>query len=267
MTFETIIYELEDHVVTITLNRPERLNAFNQKMSNELKEAWTRIKADPEVRCAIVTGAGEKAFCTGADMTGYIEEGDFNSTFEPKSEPDFLTMTAIQNQCWKPVITALNGMVVGGGLHFIGGSDITIMSETATIFDTHVAVGKVSGLETVELLRKLPFETVARLALLGGSERMTAAEAKEVGLVSEVVPPAQLMTRARELAGYIATHSPAAVSRTKQAMWQSLDVGLEDALKMAWRIICEHNLHPDNEEGPMALYEKRRANWKPYEHP
>ena len=267
MDFETILFETEGHIATITLNRPERLNAFNVKMTRELKRAWDTVKGDTEIRCAIVTAAGDRAFCTGVDVTGYIEDGDFEAAREPKSTPDFLTMSAIQNKCWKPVITAVNGMVVGGGLHFLGGSDINICSESATFFDTHVAVGKVSGLETVELLGRIPFEAVAKLALLGGSERMSAREAREVGLVSEVVPPDELMPRARQLAGYIASHSPAAVMRTKRAMWESLDLGLEEGLANAWEIIRVHNVHPDNEEGPRAKYEKRPPNWEPFEHP
>lgn len=87
MNYETIIYEVDAHIATITLNRPERLNAFTQHMSNELKDAWTQVKTDPEVRCAIVTGAGEKAFCTGVDVTGYIEEGDFEMARKPRSKP------------------------------------------------------------------------------------------------------------------------------------------------------------------------------------
>tara|TARA_R110000823_G_scaffold130015_24_gene258160 strand:+ start:1846 stop:2661 length:816 start_codon:yes stop_codon:yes gene_type:complete len=267
MHYETILYEASEHIATITLNRPERLNAFNKKMTDELKHAWEQVKTDREIRCAIVTGAGEKAFCTGVDVTGYIEEGDFELSRQPQSTPDFLTLTAIQNQCWKPVITAINGMVVGGGLHFIAGGDITVCADTATFFDTHVAVGKVSGLESVELLRRIPFEAVARLVLLGGAERMSAAQAKDVGLVSEVVPANELMQRARQLAGYIAAGSPAAVANTKRAMWQSLEGGLGEGLDNAWEIICEHNSHPDNEEGPLAKYEKRVANWKPFEHP
>ena len=225
------------------------------------------VKRDGEIRCAIVTGAGEKALCTGMDVAD-VASGD--NVAEGELELDnspFNYLTAVQNRCWKPVVTAINGMIVGGGLHFIGGSDITISAETATFFDTHVAVGKVSGLETVELLRRIPFEAVAKLALLGGSERMSAAEAKEVGLVSEVLPPEKLMSRARELAGYIATHSPTAICNPKRAMWQSLDTGLEEGLKLAWDIICEHNVHPDNEEGPLAKYEKRAPNWKPFDHP
>lgn len=267
MSYDTILYEVAEHIATITLNRPGRLNAFNRQMSNELQDAWSRVKADPEVRCVIVTAAGDKAFCSGVDVTGHVEDGDFDLTDETREKPAFLTLTARQNACWKPVVTAINGMVVGGGLHFIGGGDITICAENATFFDTHVAVGKVSGLEPVELLRKVPFEVVARLALLGGAERMSAAEARAVGLVSEVVPPEQLMPRARQLAGYITQHSPTAVARTKQAMWQSLDTGLEEGLQRAWAIICEHDPHPDNTEGPTASYEKRAPNWEPYDHP
>jgi enoyl-CoA hydratase/carnithine racemase len=267
MDYATIKYELSDHIATITLNRPERLNAFNMAMTRELKHAWAQVKADPEVRCVIVTGAGEKAFCTGVDVSGHVEDGEFDIADDPNAEPDFLTMTAIQNHCWKPVITAINGMVVGGGLHFIAGSDINICAEHATVFDTHVAVGKVAGLEPVELLRRIPFEAVAKLALLGGAERMSAAEARAVGLVSEVVPAGQLMSRARELAGHIAACSPAAVAATKRAMWQSLDMGLDEGLRHAWSIICAHDPHPDNHEGPLAKYEKRAPVWQPYEHP
>lgn len=271
MAFEHIIYEVEGHIATITLNRPERLNAFNKKMTDELGEAWTTVKRDPEIRCVIVTGAGDRALSTGADVKGYMEEGDFDIAREPRSgssaTPDFLTLTAIQNGCWKPVITAVNGMVCGGGLHFIADSDITIAADSATFFDTHVAVGKVSGLESVGLLRRIPFEAVARLALLGGSERMSADEAKAVGLISEVVPAADLMARARKLAGYIASHSPVSVARTKQAMWESLDLGLEEGLSNAWNIIREHNVHPDNEEGPRARYEKRSPQWEPFSQP
>jgi len=264
MEFTTILYEVSGHIATITLNRPERLNAFNLKMSEELQAAWTEVKRDTEVRCVIVTGAGDRALCTGVDITGYIEDGDFDMRAEPRAKPDFLTLTAIQNQCWKPVITAVNGMVCGGGLHFLVDSDITVCADTATIFDPHVAVGKVSGLESVGLLRKIPFEAVARLVMLGGAERWSAVQAQAAGIVGEVVPAAQLMDRARELAGHIVRHSPTAMALTKRTMWESLELGHERALENAWEIIREYNLHPDNEEGPLAKYEKRPPRWQPY---
>ena len=264
MPFETIIYEVSEGIATLTLNRPERLNAFTQQMSDELGAAWAEVKADPAVRVAIVTGAGERAFCTGVDIAGFIEDGDFQMRREPASNADFLTLTAIQNRCWKPVITAVNGMCCGGGLHFVADSDINLCADTATLFDTHVAVGKVAGLEPVGLLRRIPFGSVAKMALLGGSERMGAEEALRIGLVEEVLPADRLLARARELAGLIARHSPVSVARTKRAMWESLDRGLEEGLANAWDIIREHNVHPDNEEGPLAKYEKREPRWQPY---
>jgi E-phenylitaconyl-CoA hydratase len=267
MEFETIRFEVYEHIATITLNRPERLNAFNQKMAIELKSAWEDAKRNQTVRCVILTGVGEKSLCTGVDINGFLEDGDFQLSKEPNEKPDFLTLTAIQNGCWKPVVTAVNGMVCGGGLHFLADSDITICADNATFFDTHVKWGKVSGLEPVGLLRKIPFEHLMRMALLGGAERMTAEEAKSINLVSEVVPKERLMARARELASIITLHSPTAVARTKQAIWQALNLSLEQGHDNAWNILREHNLHHDNEEGFQASYEKRQPHWDPYVHP
>ncbi len=152
-------------------------------------------------------------------------------------------------------------MVCGGGLHFIADSDLVLCSENATFFDTHVKVGLVSGLEPVGLARRVPLESVLRMALLGGSERFDARRALEIGLVGEIVPSEALMPRARNLADAISRHSPAALARTKQAIWESLDVGLQQGLERAWRIIQEHNDHPDLKEGARAFVEKRKPRW------
>ncbi len=263
MTFETLLYETHDRVATITLNRPERYNAFNVTMARELRAAWEAIKADPEITCVILTGAGEKALCTGVDVQAVVE-GERVQGDPPREDVPFLKMTAIQNDCWKPVITAVNGMVVGGGLHFIADADIIVCAEHATFFDTHVRNGLIAGLEPVGLARRIPLEAVLRLALLGGSERMTAAQALALGLVGEVVPQERLMPRARELAAKIAEHSPTALARSKQCIWESLDVGLEAALARTWEAIRAHAQHPDHVEGPRAFVEKRRPRWAPY---
>jgi enoyl-CoA hydratase/carnithine racemase len=175
-----------------------------------------------------------------------------------------MKLTAIQNRCWKPVITAVNGMVVGGGLHFVADSDLILAAEHATFFDTHVKVGLVAGLEPVGLARRIPLEAVLRMALLGGSERLSAEQAREIGLVGEVLPAERLLPRARELAGKIAQHSPAALARSKQAVWESLDRGLQEGLARAWEIIGEHTEHPDMNEGARAFVEKRRPRWAGY---
>jgi enoyl-CoA hydratase/carnithine racemase len=267
MAYETILYERQDGVATITLNRPERHNAFNVAMARELEAAWAEVKRDPAVVCAIVTGAGQRAFCTGMDVaevaSGAAPE-EARRMEREKGRPFYRFLTAIQNRCWKPVITAVNGMVVGGGFHFLADSDLVLCSETATFFDTHVKVGLVAGLEPVGLARRIPLEAVLRLALLGGSERMDARTALSVGLVGEVLAPARLLPRARELAGMISQHSPTALALSKRAIWESLDVGLEQALDHTWRIVQDHAEHPDLREGTRAFVEKRKPRWAPY---
>jgi enoyl-CoA hydratase/carnithine racemase len=264
MGYQTLAIEKQDRVATLTLNRPERHNAFNLAMARELDAFWADVKRDPKVVCVIVTGAGDKAFCTGMDI-GDVADGSARSTGTlPRDQSPWFRLTAIQNHCWKPVITAVNGMACGGGLHFVADSDLVICSETASFFDTHVKVGLIAGLEPVGLTRRMPLEAVLRMALLGGSERIDAPRALALGLVGEVLPPTRLLPRARELAAKIAEHSPAALARTKQAIWQSLDVGLDEALERTWKLINEHTKHPDLNEGSRAFVEKRRPRWAPY---
>ena len=264
MTFETLLYDVSDGIATITLNRPERHNSFNEKMAGELKTVWDTVKTSPDVVCAIVTAAGEKAFCTGMDISDVASGDAQGSGRVARDEAPWNHLTAIQNRCWKPVITAINGMVVGGGLHFVADSDLIVCAEHATFFDTHVKVGLIAGMEPVGLARRIPLEAVLRMALLGGGERMTAAEAKDLGLVGEVLPADQVLPRARELAAIIAQHSPTSLARTKQCIWESLDTGLEDALDKTWTAINVHVDCPDLDEGAKAFVEKRKPNWAPY---
>ncbi len=264
MDFETLLYDTEDGVATIVLNRPDRHNAFNETMAGELRQAWNAVKSDPEVVCAILTGAGERALCTGMDVADVASgEAKGTGTLSREDAPWF-QLTAIQNRCWKPVITAVNGMVVGGGLHFIADSDLIVCADHATFFDTHVKVGLIAGIEPIGLSRRIPLEAVLRMALLGGSERMTAAQALELGLVGEVVPAAEVMPRARELAAMIAQHSPTALARSKRVIWESLDRGLDDGIEEAWQAINEHTAHPDLQEGSKAFVERRKPRWAPY---
>ena len=262
MDFETLIYEKKDGIAFLTLNRPERLNSINGTMSRELPQVWADIKQDPDVVVAIVTGSGERALCTGFDMldaaSGKRDLGDEES----RGTLDSLKFTAIQNRCWKPVITAVNGMVTGGGLHFITDSDLIVSAEHATFFDNHVKVGLVAGEEPVGLVRRMPMEAVLRMAFLGGAERMSAQRAYELGLVGDVVPKEQLMPRAIDLAQKIMEHSPAALIASKRAIWESLNHGLDKALEFAWSVIQAHGEHPDVQEGPRAFAEKRKPKWQ-----
>jgi enoyl-CoA hydratase/carnithine racemase len=262
--YETLLYEVDEGVAIVTLNRPERHNSLNTTMAAELKRVWIRIKNDPKVVCVVLTGAGERAFCTGMDVAD-VASGRARGEEDPdRPAPAWDRLTPIQNECWKPVIAAVNGMVVGGGLHFVIDSDLVLCDEEATFFDTHVKVGLIAGIEMVGLARKIPLEAVLRLALLGGSERMGAQEALRLGLVGEVLPSQQLMPRALELASRISQHSPTALAITKRQIWQSLNTGLDSALDQTWEAIHAHVNHPDLKEGATAFVEKRKPKWAPY---
>lgn len=260
--YETIRVEREERVAVLTLDRPERHNAFNLAMARELERAWRELDRDPDVVCVVVTGAGERAFCTGMDVAD-VASGEAADTADlPRRDAPWSKLTAVQNRVWKPVVTAVNGMCCGGGLHFVADSDLVLAAEHASFFDTHVKVGLVAGLEPVGLARRIPLEQVLRMAFLGGAERMGAAQAMAWGLVGEVLPGEQLIPRAKELAAKIAQHSPTALARTKRAVWESLDRGLEDGLDHAWATVQEHNAHPDLAEGSRAFVEKRAPRWK-----
>lgn len=254
MGYSTLRYDCEDGIAWITLNRPEKLNAVDQAMNRELPEVWRHFSADTQARVAVLIGAGERALCAGADLADPPQLDAANSLAS-------IRWTPLQNQVWKPVICAVNGMAVGGGLHFVAECDIVLAAETAWFSDPHVAVGLVSGLEPVTLARRIPLTHVLRLALLGGAERISAAQALTMGLVSEVVPAERLRERARELAVMIARHSPAALAATKKAIWRSLELGLHAGLENAWNLILDHAQHPDLAEGTRAFVEKRNPRW------
>jgi enoyl-CoA hydratase/carnithine racemase len=250
--FETILFDVEDHVATITLNRPDRLNATNDTARTELGDAWRRVRDDPEIRVAIITGAGDRAFSAGQDIRATSEGGIRNKV--PGSR--------LHHDVWKPVICALNGMVVGGGLHQVADADLVIAADHVELLDTHCAVGNVFAMEPVALLRRMPLSMVMQLGLLTKNGRISAQRAYEIGLINEVVPKEELMPRAREWARHIATLSPATVQASIRAMWTSLDVGLRSGFDVAYRFVLQHQLtHPDYHEGMRAFAEKREPRW------
>jgi len=250
--FQNILFEVTDHVATITLNRPDRLNATDDTSRRELGEAWALVRDDPDVRVAIITGAGERAFTVGQDIKATSEKGIKNKV--PGSR--------LHHDVWKPVICAVNGMVVGGGLHQVADADLVIAAEHAVFFDTHCRVGNVFAMEPVALLRRMPLAMVMQMALLPDSGRISAERALEIGLVNEVLPKEQLMPRAREMAAEIAALSPGTVQASIKAMWASLDVGLTPAFDVAYRFVLQHQLtHPDYHEGMRAFAEKRAPQW------
>ncbi len=264
MEYKDLLFEKDGHVLTLTLNRAERMNALNRNLLKvELPDAIRRAREDREVRVVILTGAGDKAFCAGADLKDAAETGSIGGTQGPSQGPYYRgTPTDFLHKDFdKPVIVAVNGMCLGAGLHFVADGDLILAADHATFFDTHVRVGQVFALEAIGLMRRMPFGEVMRMMLLSGAERLSAADAHRLGLVSEVVPRGRVLERARQHARTIAEYSPATIAASKRAMWQALDRGLYDALEHGWREIYAHWSHPDYVEGPRAFAEKRKPNW------
>ncbi|MDT5046453.1 MAG: (E)-benzylidenesuccinyl-CoA hydratase, partial [Mycobacterium sp.] len=182
-SLHTIEFAVTEHVATVTLNRPERLNSFTEQMADELAAVWARVRDDDEIRVAVLQANGERAFCTGID----VSEGTWwthKSIFNQEDPGELLGPKA--HRVWKPVIAALHGIVAGGAMYFVNECDFSICSETATFFDPHANAGIVSALEPMGMLALgVPYGEVMRWALLGSEERITAQTALRIGIVTE----------------------------------------------------------------------------------
>jgi enoyl-CoA hydratase/carnithine racemase len=255
MAEKPVLVEQKDHVALVTLNDPTTLNALGTEMMQELGRIWPELDADPKCRAVVLTGAGERGFCSGLRAQNI----DVDPGKRPSGYPRF---TPRQCGLWKPVIVAVNGVCASGGLHFLSHAEIVLASENARFLDTHVTVGQVSGLEATCLARRIPLEVVLRMVVLGKSERIDAQQALRIGLVGEVLAPDRLLDRALELGRLASANSPQAIRHSLQALWQGLDMGLDDALSNAWNHIVEHRSHPDAREGGRAFLEKRTPHWQ-----
>jgi enoyl-CoA hydratase len=236
MSGETILVRRRGPVGWLVFNRPDRGNALNAEMMNALPDAWSELDHDPEVRVIVVTGAG-KAFQTGLDVLQLSREPAALRDMSRRTRNAGLRLTGWHLGVTKPIITAVNGVCAGGGLHFLADSDIVIASSRATFLDPHVSVGQVSAFETIGLARRASFTAVARMALTGAHERVSAQDAHRLGWVSEVTEPAELERTAQALAERIAENDPRAVMKTKRALWRALDTGLTEA---RYEAIGEH---------------------------
>lgn len=225
--YETVIFEKDvaTRVATVTINRPDQLNSFNYRMCQEFADIWRRVIEDDEINVVLLQSAPGRAFSTGIDVKGLTDPSNplvATDEFNALDPGQFLGAKA--NKCWKPVICAVHGMAAGGAFYWINESDIVICSEEATFFDPHVTYGMTSSLEPIGALAKMPLTDVLRMVLLGNDERIGATTALRIGLVSEVVPLAELHDRARQLAEIVADKPSVATQGSVKAIWQSLDM-------------------------------------------
>ncbi len=230
----TIRYEASDGVATITLDRAEAYNAFTTVMCEEMAATWAHVRDDASVRAVVLAAAGDKAFCTGIDRAEVPAEGGAAYSFDPLTYVDpGRRLGPRSNECWKPVVAAVNGMACGGAFYLLGEADILVAADHATFFDPHVTYGMPAVFEPALMLARMPFGEVMRMTLMGSHERISAARALEIGLVTEVVPGPDLLACAHGIASAIASQPPIAVQASLRALWasreltrsQMLDVG------------------------------------------
>lgn len=260
--YGTLQVTRDAHVGWLIFDRPNAANAMDAAMMAELGEAWKELDADPEVRVIVNTGEGD-AFQTGLDMVQLSKDPSALRESSRRTRDANPGISAWHNDVSKPVIAAVNGVCAGGGLHFVADADIVIAADTATFLDPHVSVGQVSAFETIGLARRMPFEAVMRMALVGRHERLSAQRALQLGMISAVVPAAELRAAAGELAAKIAQNSPAAMRATKRALWGAVEHGLSDACRAGAEQLVSVWGHPDQLEGPLAFAERRQASWLP----
>lgn len=221
MRYTTIRYDLDAaaRVATLTLARPERLNAFNRTMCEEIREVWSEVKRDDGVHAVVVRAEGDRAFSAGLDVTE-----DFGQPADVWNHEDpGAYLSPKWQEVWKPVVCAVQGMCTAGALYFVNEADVVVCSDDAEFFDSHVTFGLVSAIEPIGLMRRVGLGETLRMALMGNDERVTAATALRIGLVTEVVQRADLWTRAAAIARVIAAHPTSATQGTVRAIWESLD--------------------------------------------
>jgi enoyl-CoA hydratase/carnithine racemase len=228
--FETITFEVgDDHVATITLDRPDQLNSFTEQMAGEVLAAWLTVRDTDDIHAAVVRANGDRAFCTGIDIKGGAWWYHLNiwNQIDPGA-----SLGPKHHKVWKPVVAAVHGMCAGGGQYIVNEADIVICSDDATFFDPHANGGIVSALEPIGMLQRgVPLGDVLRWALMGSEERITAPTALRLGLVTEVVERGALWERAHQIAAEIAARRPQGVQGTVRAIWESIDMPRSIALQ------------------------------------
>jgi enoyl-CoA hydratase len=256
-----LLLERDGHVATVTLNRPEARNALSGEMLVRMHDAWVEIDEDPEIRVAIVTGAGGH-FCAGADLKA-MAAGHPDDEWTPRfnADPDLHWRALLRHfQPRKPLIAAVEGYAVAGGTEILQAMELRVAGESAVFGVAEVRRGLFPlGGSTVRLRRQIPYTIAAELLLTG--RQMSAAEAKEVGLIGHVVPDGEALTKARELADQIAANGPLAVQAVLRSLRESANLGeaeaLANELELGWPVFATN----DAKEGPKAFAERREPTF------
>lgn len=253
---DTILYDKDGHVVTITYNRPERMNAINGQMREELNAAWLRFRDDEDAWVAILTGSG-RAFCAGADVREGGAAGTFAGTFWEKP-----TINSFESglELYKPTIAAINGPCLGYGVTGVAFCDFVIASDRATFGFPEVRIGVPTIVGAIRMPQRLNWADAMELLLVG--EAVDAARAKEMGLVWKIVPHDELMSETRQLAERLCKSAPLAVRATKEVAVRTRNLPWIESVRFGETMRIVASSTADATEGRTAFREKRAPNWQ-----
>ena len=267
--YQTLDYAERDGVAWVTLNRPHVHNAFDAEMMREIHDCWRELRGNDDVRAVVLTGAGDKAFCTGLDRTaaavgeqGTDALGQRGATPLHLDDPGDLLPPKTAGQLWKPVIAAVNGMACGGAFYLLGEVEFIIAAEHATFFDPHTTYGMAAVFEPMLMLQRMPLGEVMRMSLMGTAERLSARRAYEIGLVQEVVPAAELHEAAHRAAAAIAAQPPLAVQATVRAVWYAQELGHRQALDVAKTLVLLGTDEESLAAGQQQFKSGQREQWR-----
>ena len=250
-------YKKEDKIATFTINRPEAMNALNPQVLSEFYQAMVNFRDDPEAWVGIITGAGDRAFCAGADIGETLP-----SLKKPTATPWLAPSAHMRGfDLWKPLIAAINGMALGGGLEVALACDLRICSEKARLGLPEVTLGLLPGWGgTQKLPRMVPWCKAAEMLLMG--KLIKADEAYRIGLVNTVVPPEEVVSTAKEWAQTICKAGPLAVRAAKESMVRGYSMPLDDGLRLECSLNTYLATTDDFDEGISAFLEKRTPVYK-----
>jgi enoyl-CoA hydratase len=263
-----VLYEKKGRIAYVTINRPERRNSLNLPAMRLLAMAWTDFREDPECWVAILTGAGERDFCVGADLKEFVpavtenieklasfDESLLGEDFDARAP---LVAVLREGDLYKPVIAAVNGICSAGGMEMLQGTDLRVASEHAVFSIAEVKRGLFPGGGST--VRLIAFARAMEILLTGDS--ITAQEAYKIGLINQVVPKGELLAAAEKMAERILANGPCAVRAIKESVIRGLSLPISEALDLELEFAAQIFSTDDAIEGPLAFLEKRKPNWQ-----
>jgi E-phenylitaconyl-CoA hydratase len=254
----SIDLDIDQGIATVTINRPDRLNAMDTEHYEALSDAWQRVRDDNDIRVAIITGAGGKAFTVGADLKSRFSSEEAWADLWLTQKGQLLNRGL---EIWKPVLSAINGYCLGGGMTLMLATDIRVADETATFSVAEVKRGLIpANGGTQRLIRQVPYAVAMEMLLTG--DAISAQDALRWGLINRVAPAGGALDVAHELARKIAANAPLAVQATKEMAIRSRDVDLATGLRMEQLVARTLRATEDAKEGRTAFAEKRPAQFK-----